>query len=185
VADANSRKRKARIVADQEEEFVYYRSLPPGERSYEAVAKHFGNSRRTVEKHGRDGRWRQRLREIEQEAARRSQELLITGRVEELQKMQHLINASLLAYAQRLQEGRMNMGPVDLERLNRLSRALLDELDETASGEAAAAMAGPPERTVAHAEAVVAALAKAGALEELRLTYTPVEATESDGEGGP
>lgn len=171
------------MVADQEEEFLYYGSLPPGERSYEAVAKHFGNSPRTVEKHGRDGRWKQRLREIDQEAARRSQELLISGRVEELQQLQGLINASLLAYAQRLQEGRMNMGPVDLERLNRLSRALLDELDETASGEAAAATAGPPERTVAHAEAVITALARAGALAELGLTYTPVEATTPDEEG--
>ncbi len=110
MANSNRRKRKGRIVADQEEEFLYYESLPPGERTYEAVAKHFGNSPRTVEKHGRDGRWRQRLREIDQEAALRSRELLISGRVEGVQKFRELIDASLYGYAQRLQEGRMEHG---------------------------------------------------------------------------
>ncbi len=184
MAEEQRGKRKARTVVDQEEEFAYYASLPPAERSCAAVAKHFGNSPRTVEKHCTDGRWRQRLREIDQEAARRGQELLISGRVDELQKMQELIDASLLGYAQRLREGTMRMAPADLERLNRLSRALLDELDETASGEASAAAAGPPGRTVEHADAVIAALAKAGALEELGLTYTRVGVREPDGEGG-
>ncbi len=76
--------------------------------------------------------------------------------------MQELIDASLLGYSQRLREG-MRMTPADLERLNRLSRALLDELDETATADAAASVAKPQERTVEHAQAVVAALAETGA----------------------
>jgi hypothetical protein len=174
-------KRRSRPATDWEEAFAYYASLPPSERSYAAVASRLGVSRRTVEGHGYREHWKQRLRAIEQEAARRTQESLISGRVEEVQKIQQLIDESLLGYAKRLQDG-MRMTPADLERMNRLSRALLDEIDETASAEASAITAEPPERTVAHAEAVITALARAGALEALGLTYTPV-ASQPDGEG--
>ena len=147
-----------------------------------AVAEHFGVSVRTVQTHCARGRWRQRRREIQKEAALRAQELLISGRVDEVKKLQELIDASLLSYSQRLQEG-MRMTPADLERLNRLSRALLDELDETATVDAAASADKPPERTPEHAKAVITALAETGALEALHLTYTPVEKGETTMEG--
>jgi hypothetical protein len=169
----------ARAVIDWEgEAFTVY----VAEGSYAAVARHFGVSVRTVETHGRRDRWKHRRREIEQEAAQRNRELLVSGRVEEVQRIQELIDASLLGYSERLREG-MRMTPADLERLNRLSRALLDELDETTSPDAAAAAARSPERSVEHAQAVIVALAEAGALEELGLTYTPVQADETNVQG--
>jgi hypothetical protein len=179
VVGVESNERRARRPIDWEgEAFAVY----VAEGTCAAVARHFGVSVRTVETHCARGQWKQRRRQIQQEAALRSQELLILGRVEEVQKLHELIDATLTGYSQRLQEG-MRMTPADLERLNRLSRALLDELDETATADAAASASKPPERTAEHARSVITALAEAGALEALGLTYTPVEAGGTNSEG--
>jgi transposase len=146
------------------------------------VARHFGVSVRTVETHCARGRWRQRRREVQQEAAQRSRELLVDEQVQKVQRIEELIDASLLEYSQRLRDG-MRMTPADLERLYRLWRNLIDVRDETTSAEAAASAVEPPERTIEHAHAVITALAEAGALEAFGLTYTPVETTETNTEG--
>jgi hypothetical protein len=146
------------------------------------VAQHLGASVRTVQTHCARGRWRQRRREIQQEAAQRSHELLISERVQKAQKIEELIDASLLEYSQRLQEG-MRMTPADLERLYRLWRNLIDVRDEAATENVGQSVDKPPERTVEHAHAVITALAEAGALEPLGLTYAPVETGETNTEG--
>lgn len=65
-------KRGARPAIDWEEAFAFYAAQPPRERSYASVGRQFDVSPRTVEKHGRDGHWKQRLREIKQQTAART-----------------------------------------------------------------------------------------------------------------
>jgi hypothetical protein len=78
----------------------------------------------------------------------------------------------------------MRMTPADLERLNRLSVALIEEAITPQL--AASDVAEPaPERTIEHARTVLDALAEAGALEALGLTRIPTEPDEqTPDEGG-
>jgi hypothetical protein len=168
---AASGKCGARAAIDWEHAFAFYAALPPAERSYAVVAAEFGVSVRTVETHGREEQWKARLREIKDEARSRTAEALTEARVEEIEKLRRLIDASEVVYAEALRNG-MRMSPADLERLNRLSVALLDE--------ATAPRATsddrdhePPPRTLEHARAVLDALAETGALEALGLSRIP------------
>ena len=60
---------KGRSACDWEEAFQYWAMLPAGERSYAAVADRFSISTRTVERHGQDERWADRLAGIASHAA--------------------------------------------------------------------------------------------------------------------
>jgi hypothetical protein len=162
---------RGRSAFDWEEAFLVYASLPAQIRSYAAVAAEFGVSVRTVETRGRQGGWRERLRAIEREAARATDDSLRGAKVEQLQKLLKLIDASLIAYADKLRQGEVRMTPADLERLHRLWRDLGTELGEpssppTSSPNAAAA------RTPAHTREVLEALRACGALERLGLQQT-------------
>jgi hypothetical protein len=151
--------------------------LPPAERSYQAVADEFGVSVRTVETHGRDEQWKARLHAIRAETRARTAEELIEGRVEEIHKLRRLIDASLVSYAEGLRNGKMPTSPADLERLNRLSLALIEEataphvVPDADEDE-------PPERTIEQTSAVLDALAEPGALEALGLTRIPQESDQ-------
>jgi hypothetical protein len=123
---------------------------------------------RTVETHGRSERWKERLRAIRKEAAARTADALADARVEEINKLRRLIDASLIGYAERLREG-MRMSPADLERLNRLSLALIDETTNPPL-KSGAPQSDQSERTPEHTEAVLAALEETGALAALGLT---------------
>jgi len=177
AADRN-RKRGARAAIDWEAAFAFYAALPPAERSYQAVANEFSVSVRTVETHGRDEEWKARLQAIKAETRARTAEALTDARVEEVHKLRRLIDASLVSYAEGLRKGAMRMSPVDLERLNRLSLALIEEatsphvVSDADQGES-------PERTTEQASAVLDALAEAGALEALGLTRI-TQASEQD-----
>lgn len=160
-------KPSGRTLIDWEDAFVYYASLPARQRSYRAVADHFQVSVRTVETHGRSANWKQRLRAIANKAAAEAEHTLVAGRVDELQKLRKLIDASLVSYAERLRRGEMRMSPADLERLNRLSRSLIDEIEHSNQHVDAETR---PERTAAHTQAVLDTLAESGALEALGLT---------------
>jgi hypothetical protein len=170
TAKANGR-RGARAAIDWEAAFSYYASLPPAERSHRAVAEKFGVSVRTVETHGRTERWKERLRQIAAETRKRNVDALVEARVEEIEKLRRLIDASFVGYADGLRNG-MRMSPGDLERLNRLSRALIDE---AAAPQPTSEEHEQPERTLEHADAVLDALAETGALEALGLTRTAQE----------
>ena len=170
------RKRGARAAIDWEAAFAYYAALPPPERSYAAVAAQFAVSVRTVETHGRQEQWKDRLEAIKEETRSRTAEALTEARVEEIEKLRRLIDASLVGYAEQLRGG-MRMTPADLERLNRLSLALIEEATaprQTPEGDPQDAV----ERTVEHASAVLDALAETGALEALGLTRNPQPADE-------
>lgn len=168
MAANESRKRGgARAAIDWEAAFAYYAALPPAERSYAAVADEFEVSVRTVETHGREEQWKARLRAIKHETRARHADALVEARIEEIENLRRLIGASLIGYAEALRQG-MRMSPADLERLNRLSRALYDEA--TAARPISEDDGGRPERTLEHAKAVLDALAEVGALEALGLT---------------
>jgi hypothetical protein len=165
-----------RASVDWEAAFAFYASLPAGERSYGKVAARFAISPRTVERHGRLGGWKQRLREIGERAAAATDQSLADARAEEVRKMARLIEASLVGYAEKLRAGQVRMTPADLERLHKLSRQLSDEVEQPAQtrpGEEE-----PPPRTPEHVAAVVRALKETGALDSLGLTASPPEATK-------
>jgi hypothetical protein len=158
----------ARAAIDWEAAFAFYVSLSAEERSYAAVAAEFGVSVRTVETHGREEKWKERLLAISKEARARTADSLVEARVAEVEQMRRLINASLVRYEEALRNG-MKMSAADLDRLNRLSLALNEEaispqmLGRDEAGER-------PERTPEHVRAVIDALAEAGVLETIGLT---------------
>jgi hypothetical protein len=168
-----------RTAIDWEQAFGFYAALPASERSYQAVGAEFGVSPRTVEAHGRNGKWKQRLREIDARTATVTEELLVRARVDELQKIRRLIEASFISYAERLRDGEIRMTPADLERLNRLSLALIDEIAQPPQP-AAHEHPAAAQRTPEHTAAVVQSLAETGVLEALGLTTTTM--SEQPGE---
>ena len=157
-----------RAAIDWEAAFAHYVGLPAEDRSYAAVAAAFGVSVRTVETHGRQEKWKERLRAISNEARARTADSLVEARVAEVVEMRRLVNASLVRYEEALRNG-MKMSAADLERLNRLSLALNEEaMSPLPLGRDEAAER--PERTPEHVRAVIDALAEAGVLETIGLT---------------
>jgi hypothetical protein len=94
---------------DWEDAAVFFVSLPPGERSYRRVAEHYGVSVRTVERHGREGRWQQRAREVDAQAARRADQEIAGRRSKQLVEFQRLIDASCVVYARGLASGEVRI----------------------------------------------------------------------------
>ena len=176
AADGNS-KSGDRAATDWEQAFAFYAALPPAQRTYAAVAAEFGVSVRTVETHGREEQWKARLQAIKEETRSRTAEALTEARVEEVEKLRRLIDASFVGYAEALRGG-MRMSPVDLERLNRLSLALIEEATAPRQPLDVAGQ-DVAERTIEHASAVLDALAETGALEALGLTRTPLTTEEN------
>jgi hypothetical protein len=105
----------------------FYASLPAESRSYGAVAEHFGVSRRTVESHGRRGRWRERLARIDEDAARQADQQLGRARAEQLADFHRLIEASCVAYARQLASGQVRITASDLVGLIKVSLQLHGE----------------------------------------------------------
>ena len=157
-----------RPAIDWEQAFAYYASLQPDGRCYQAVADEFGVSVRTVEKHGRNEQWKQRLQAIKTQAAAEINRALGQARAEHLVDLAKLIEASLIGYAEKLRRGDVRMGPADLDRLHKLWRQLSDELNqpsEPASTDPAPAATRPAE----HTAAVIEALIETGTLAALGL----------------
>lgn len=109
-----------RPALDWERAFAYYASLPPERRCYRAVADEFAVSVRTVEKHGRAGRWRERVRAIQAEAAGRADEALARAWGERLADIEKLVDASFVSYAQRLRSGTARVTASDFVGLVKL-----------------------------------------------------------------
>ena len=159
---------RGRPALDWEQAFAYYAALPPEQRSYGAVARKFGVSVRTVEKHGRLRGWRERVRAIEAEAGAELDRQLGESRVKTLADVQKLIEASYLTFAQQLRNGDVKIKAADLPRLAKLQLELWQQ-----AAELAAADQNPPAPAAAAAEgrsfedkrAVLRALHEAGALE--------------------
>jgi hypothetical protein len=157
---------RGRAAIDWEDAFGYFASLPAESRSYTAVATRFGVSGRTVETHGRRGRWRERIAEIETDAARQADQRLGRARADQFADFHRLIEASCVAYAQQLASGRVRVTASDLVGLIKISLQLYGEPTarvEVLSGSPEwtalrtrilEALAGHPEAQLALAEAI-------------------------------
>jgi hypothetical protein len=158
---------RGRPSIDWQQAFQYYASLPAERRDYGQVAKHFGVSVRTVERHGQKEGWRQRACEIDREAAASAASKLVQERAARLADLARLIDGSLVSYAQQLREGRVKMAAADLTRMHKLLRELWDD---PASEESAPPP--PPAATreddAAHKLELLRALRDAGAFERLQ-----------------
>jgi hypothetical protein len=100
---------EGRARVDREQAFQFWASLPVDKRSYAAVARKFDVSPRTVERYARDGRWRERLRGIELDAAARADEKLGRDRAKQLADFHQLIEASCVTYARQLASGHVKI----------------------------------------------------------------------------
>jgi hypothetical protein len=118
---------RGRAAIDWEAAFRFFASLPPESRSYAAVAEQFGVSRRTVETHGQRDRWRERLAEIEADAARQADSQLGRARAEQLADFHKLIEASCVTYARQLASGQVRITASDLVGLIKISLQLQGE----------------------------------------------------------
>jgi hypothetical protein len=149
-----------RAAIDWDAAFAFYAGLPPVERSYRAVATHFGVSTRTVETHGRRDRWRERSRRIDREARVVAERRIGKTRAEQIANVLELIGASLNGYREQLQDGEVPFRPADLPRLVKLLNDL--SIEETGPAEAPTT-AGPAESlpSVEHMAGVIAALHEA------------------------
>lgn len=183
---AANRKRgsdRGRTSVDWEAAFAFYASLPDRKRSYQAVADEFSVSVRTVETHGRDGGWKERLRGVQAEAAVAADAELARQRAEMLGSLEKLIDASLATYAQQLRAGSVKVAPVDLQRLFKLRQ---DRWDQEAAATTAARTATTPVEDVVDREArkldVVRAPHEAGAFDRLQAPITPPDTNTQDKE---
>lgn len=158
-----------RPALDWEQPFAFYASLPVEQRSYQRVADQFGVSVRTVEKHGRQDRWKQRLAEIRARVAEETNSSLSQSRAEQVVRLVKLIDASLIAYADKLRRGDMRMSPADLDRLHKLWQQLSDELAEPIGSTPEVDGPAKPTRSPEHTAEVLSALSRSGALESLGL----------------
>lgn len=120
---------RGRAVIDWAAAFVFYASLPPEQRSYQAVADRFAVSVRTVERHGRDDSWAKRVRELDESAREHAAERVRDARAQNLVDTEALIGASLAAYGDQLLEGLVKVTPADLARLHKLRTQLWDQQD--------------------------------------------------------
>lgn len=111
MAESNQHRqpKRRRGPADREQAFQFWASLPLDRRSYAAVAGEFGVSPRTVERYAREGRWRQRLRAIEAEAAVQADQKLGRDRARQLADFHQLIEASCVTYARQLASGQVKI----------------------------------------------------------------------------
>jgi hypothetical protein len=127
VAERKPGSDRGRAAIDWEAAFAYYAARPAETRSYAAVASRFGVSPRTVERHGLEGRWRERVAAIEAEAAREADRQLGRARSEQLADFQRLIEASFVTYAKQLASGQVRVTASDLVGLIKISLQLWGE----------------------------------------------------------
>jgi hypothetical protein len=184
MAGSNRRKgsNRGRAAIDWEAAFLCYAWLPARERSYQAVADAYGVSVRTVEAHGRAGSWRQRLAEIEAEAAAEAARELTQTRAAQLADVQKLVEASFLSYAKQLRSGQIRLSAADLPRLVKLLQELSSPPGEQLHpGEQADhARSAPPLTPLERKLQVVRALHEADALHALEALAEPRQAEQAD-----
>ena len=156
---------RGRPALDWDQAFLYYAGLQPEQRDYGAVATEFAVSARTVERHGRNERWRERARELDREASRTAAARLVEERAATLTDFERLVEASLLGYAQKLREGTVRLNAADLPRLHKLLRELWQEPPPEPSEPDPAEPGGEEPASLEHKLQVLEALQEAGLLE--------------------
>lgn len=183
MAERSPASNRGRPTIEWEEAFGYYASLPDRERSYQAVAEHFQVSTRTVERHGREKRWKERLSRIKADAAEAADQRIAHARAEKLAELELLIDASMTSYAQQLRAGSVKVVPGDLLRLFKLREELwAQEAVERGTRSAREAADEDPEDAEQRKRELVAALEEAGAFERLRNLTSPLSDIPSNAE---
>jgi hypothetical protein len=157
---------RGRPALDWEQAFLFYAALPPERRDYAAVADEFGVSPRTVERHGRSERWRERARELDREASRTAAARLVEERAARLNDLERLVEASFVGIAQKLREGTLRLSAADLPRLHKLLRELWQEPAPELSEPSPAEPGGEQPASLEHKLQVLQALQEAGLLEQ-------------------
>jgi hypothetical protein len=157
---------RGRPALDWEQAFLFYAALPPEQRDYAAVAAEFEVSARTVERHGRKERWRERARELDREASTTAAARLVEERAARLSDLERLVEASFLGIAQKLREGTLRLSAADLPRLHKLLRELWQEPLPEPSEPSAAQLGGDESASLEHKLQVLQALQEAGVLEQ-------------------
>ena len=122
--DKREGSRRSAPPADREQAFQSWAAMPRERRRYAAVAHLFGVRPRTVERWAQDGNWKERLRAIEAEAARKADDELGSRRARQLVEFQGLIEASCIAYARQLASGDVRVTASDLVGLIKVSLLL-------------------------------------------------------------
>jgi hypothetical protein len=175
VAERARGSTRGRPAIDWEDAFGHYASLPDRERSYQAVAEHFQVSARTVERHGREAHWKERLSRIKADAAEAADQRIAHARAEKLAELELLIDASMTSYAQQLRAGSVKVVPGDLLRRFKLREELwAQEAVERGARSARDVADVDPHDAEERKRELVAALEEAGAFERLRnLTGIP------------
>ena len=113
-----------RPACDWEAAFRFWVSLPPQQRSYSVVAERFAVSVRTVETHGLQGRWRERLAAIEAEATAQADAQLAQTRAQQHILIAELADRSFARYGELLDEGSVHVTPADFVRIANLSTSV-------------------------------------------------------------
>lgn len=169
VAERQAGSNRGRPSIDWEEAFLFYASLDDTERSYRAVANHFGVSVRTVETHGRKERWRERLARIKAEAAESAAQRVAAERAEKLAQLELLIEATFTTYAHQLRAGSVKISAADLTRMVKLREELwAQEVVDRAARAGAEASEHELDDPEQRKRDLIAALDEAGAFERLR-----------------
>jgi hypothetical protein len=163
---------RGRPSIDWEQAFQFYASLPDPERSYRTVATEFGVSVRTVEKHGRAERWKDRLARVRAEAVEQADAALAQQRAEKLRETELLIDEAMTSFARQLHAGSVRVSPSDFARLFKLREDLWTQIDHDSSHNRA--MGVVQENTEEGVDLdrrkleIVRALEEAGVFERLR-----------------
>ena len=157
---------RGRPALDWNQAFLHFAGLPPEQRGYAAVAAEFGVSPRTVERHGRKERWRERARELDQEASRAAAARLVEERAARLSDLERLVEASFLGIAQKLRDGTLRLSAADLPRLHKLLRELWQEPPPEPWESSVAEPGGAEPASLEHKLQVLQALQETGLLEQ-------------------
>ena len=124
---------RGRAAIDWQKAFLYYVSLSAERRDYQTVADKFKVSRRTVERHGRQERWKHQAQELDRESVRAAAGRIRDKRAEKLVDTEKLVDATYLSYANQLVAGKVKVTPTHLATLFQLREQIWDLVDaETA-----------------------------------------------------
>ena len=155
---------RGRPLIDWGKALAFFLLLPPDLRGYQAVADEFAVSVRTVERHGREGNWWQRARDVDEKAQREAEGKLVQARVEQMGEYDQLIEGAIVHVAREIAAGRARPNVSDLIRLIKARLELWQQLDHPPPTPTEPAATAPASRTAAHKLEVVRALHESGAL---------------------
>lgn len=159
---------RGRPLIDWGQALAFFLSLPPQQRSYLAVADQFGTSVRTVERHGREGKWSERAREVDEQAQREAESKLVHARAEQMGEYDRLIEAAIIHVAREISAGRAKPNVSDLLRLIKGRLELWQQLDQPVAPAAPATASPTVGRSREQKLEVLRALHESGALQSLQ-----------------